>query len=100
MNEPGVGPGAFEDFGRAFIDDLHRPAALAAQQRGNRLEVDGILPPKPPPISHGTTVTCETGIRSSSAVCCRAVNEPCVDGPERQVAVLRSTSAVDTCGSM
>ena len=38
----------------------------------------GILPPKPPPISMGVTLICDTGISSSSAIASRTVNAPWV----------------------
>ena len=42
MNEPGVGPVPSKTSSR-FIDHLHRPAALAAEDRRDRLQIDGDL---------------------------------------------------------
>ena len=78
MNEPGVGPVPSKTSARDMIIFTGRPhLRLRMAATGSRYTE--ILPPKPPPISHGTTVTCDTGICSSSAVWARAVNEPCVD---------------------
>ena len=46
MNEPGVGPVPSKT-SFALHDHLHRPAALAAQERGDRLEIDGDLAAEP-----------------------------------------------------
>jgi hypothetical protein len=57
-----------------------------------------ILPPKPPPISVGTTLIFEIGWPSIREVC-RAMNEPCV---AVQIVTWPSEfhMAVATCGSM
>src|SRR5437763_14529834 len=98
MNEPAVGPVASNASARDIISLPGRPDFFesAAATGGRHTE---ILPPKPPPISIGTTFTLETGTRRSSAVCCRALNEPCV---LIQTVILPSAfhRAVALCGSM
>ena len=57
-----------------------------------------ILPPKPPPISSGTTLSFDIGSPSMRAIISSAVNWPCVEA-HTVAKPLASTWATTTCGS-
>ncbi len=57
-----------------------------------------ILPPKPPPISSGTTLSFDRGSPSMRAIISSAVNWPWVEA-HTVAKPLASTSATTTCGS-
>ena len=98
MNEPGVGPVPSKTSARLMSTLTGLPALrLRAAATGSRYT--RILPPKPPPISSGTTLMRDRGICSNSATWARTVKAPCV---LHQMVTLPSgfQRAVALCGSM
>ena len=57
------------------------------------------MPPKPPPISIGTTFTRETATSQSFATCWRTANGPCVL-TQTVISPSLFQNAVPLCGSM
>ena len=98
LQEPQVGP-VDSNTSALLITILTACPVFLDRSAATGSRYTGILPPKPPPISIGITLICDTGISSNCAIESRTVNAPCV---LHQTCNLPSLfqRAVALCGSM